>query len=483
MKLNTIIEKLGKVKVFGNSDITFCNIAFDSREVTTGCLFVATKGSSSDGHNYINQAIESGAVAVICEKESFIKEGVCFVVTENSRKALGVVSAELYGNPSEKMKVVGITGTNGKTTTVTMLYNLFTALGYECGLISTIENRVGKEKIHATHTTPDAVSINSLMDRMVHKGCEYCFMEVSSHSLDQHRVEGIKFCGAIFSNITHDHLDYHKEFKEYIRAKKRLFDNLPKNAFALTNADDKNGAVMVQNCKAAVYRYSCRSSADFNCKIVESGLEGMLLQIGGKELWTRFIGKHNAYNLIAVYSTALLLNANEEEVLIHLSALESVAGRLEYIKGGDNLTAIVDYAHTPDALQNVLKTLSSAAGEAEIVTVFGCGGDRDKTKRPEMAQVAATYSHKIVVTSDNPRTENPEAIIEDIKKGFERKDLINTLFITDRAQAIKAAITTAKPGSLILVAGKGHETYQEIMGVRSHFDDKEIIEEIFNLMK
>lgn len=483
MKLSDLIKNINGAKILGDPQIEITNIYLDSRNVTEGALFIATKGASSDGHNFIESAITNGAKAIICEKTPEEREGICYIVTDNSRRATGLIAKEYYGNPSEKMRVVGITGTNGKTTTVTLLYNLFTSLGYKCGLISTIENFIGKRRVEATHTTPDSMQINSLMSQMTYEGCEFCFIEVSSHALDQERVSGITFEGAIFSNLTHDHLDYHKSYAEYIRVKKLFFDNLPKQAFALTNIDDKNGSVMVQNCKANIYTYSCMSPANFNCKIIESSITGMQIKIGNREIWTRFIGLHNAYNLLAVYSAAKLLGAKEEELLIALSALESVSGRLEYLKGGEELTAVVDYAHTPDALKNVLKTLNEVAEGAQIVTVFGCGGNRDKTKRVEMAQVSALLSDKIVVTSDNPRFEEPEDIIEDIKKGFKPGDNLKTLYITDRREAIKAAITTAKPGSIILVAGKGHETYQEVKGVRHHFDDKEEIKTIFNLMK
>ncbi|MFA5642163.1 MAG: UDP-N-acetylmuramoyl-L-alanyl-D-glutamate--2,6-diaminopimelate ligase [Bacteroidales bacterium] len=483
MKLSDLIKNINGAKILGDPQIEITNIYLDSRNVTEGALFIATKGASSDGHNFIESAITNGAKAIICEKIPEEREGICYIVTDNSRRATGLIAKEYYGNPSEKMRVVGITGTNGKTTTVTLLYNLFTSLGYKCGLISTIENFIGKRRVEATHTTPDSMQINSLMSQMTYEGCEFCFIEVSSHALDQERVSGITFEGAIFSNLTHDHLDYHKSYAEYIRVKKLFFDNLPKQAFALTNIDDKNGSVMVQNCKANIYTYSCMSPANFNCKIIESSITGMQIKIGNREIWTRFIGLHNAYNLLAVYSAAKLLGAKEEELLIALSALESVSGRLEYLKGGEELTAVVDYAHTPDALKNVLKTLNEVAEGAQIVTVFGCGGNRDKTKRVEMAQVSALLSDKIVVTSDNPRFEEPEDIIEDIKKGFKPGDNLKTLYITDRREAIKAAITTAKPGSIILVAGKGHETYQEVKGVRHHFDDKEEIKTIFNLMK
>lgn len=483
MKLSDLVKNIDGIKILGDPQVKITNICLNSKDVNDGSLFIATKGVNSDGHNYIESAIEKGAKAIVCEKLPELKDKICYIVTNNSRKATALIAKEYYGNPSEKIKVVGITGTNGKTTTVTLLYNLFTSLGYKCGLISTIENFIGKRRVKATHTTPDSMQINSLMSQMAQEGCEFCFIEVSSHALDQERVSGITFEGAIFSNLTHDHLDYHKTYSEYIRVKKLFFDNLPKEAFALTNIDDKNGSVMVQNCKANIYTYSCLSPASFTCRIIESSITGMQIRIGNREIWTRFIGLHNAYNLLAVYSTAKLLGAKEEELLIALSALESVSGRLEYIKGGENLTAVVDYAHTPDALKNVLKTLNQVAEGAQIVTVFGCGGNRDKTKRVEMAQVSALYSDKIIVTSDNPRFEEPQDIIEDINKGFKIGDRLKTLSITDRREAIKAALTTANPGSIILIAGKGHETYQDIKGVKHHFDDKEEITTIFNLMK
>lgn len=481
MLLSKIIQNIPGLKIKGDTEIDIASVTFDSREVKKGSLFVALKGSTSDGHNYIPGAVASGAVAVICEDPGNVPAGVTTLVTESSHNALGIAASEFYGNPSEKIRLVGITGTNGKTTTVTLLYQLFTKLGYKCGLLSTIANFIGEKRFEATHTTPDPVQINALLAGMADEGCEFCFMEVSSHSLDQKRVAGLKFTGAIFSNITHDHLDYHKTFIEYIKAKKSLFDNLTSDCFALTNIDDKNGLVMVQNCKAKIHTYSCQSPADFNCRVIENSLDGMLLKMGSKEVWTRFIGTHNAYNLLAVTSAAELLGASTDEILIALSSLESVSGRLEYIKGGEDITAVVDYAHTPDALENVLKTLRDSAAGREIITVFGCGGDRDRTKRPEMAQVSAQYSDKIVVTSDNPRFEEPEAIIDDIKKGFSVSERARALYITDRKEAIRTAIALAKPGSLVLIAGKGHENYQDIKGVKHHFDDKEIIEEIFNL--
>lgn len=480
MKLSKLLNNIKVITILGNRETEVKSICFDSREVKDGSLFVALKGETSDGHDFIGKAVESGATAIVCEVLPSNSLSAIIIQVDDSHKTLGFLASNYYNNPSDKLRLVGITGTNGKTTTVTLLYQLFTKLGYKCGLLSTIANYVFERRLGSTHTTPDPIEINSLLSEMVDTGCEYCFMEVSSHSLDQDRVCGLNFTGAIFSNITHDHLDYHKTFQEYIRVKKSFFDNLPPSAFALTNIDDKNGLVMLQNTVAKKHRYSCHAPADFNCKIIEKGLDGMLIKINNREVWTKFIGVHNAYNLLAVYSTAILLGADKEEVLVQLSSLSSVSGRLEYLKGFNELTAVVDYAHTPDALENVLKTLKDCAGDSEIVTLFGCGGNRDKTKRPEMAQIAAKYSDKVIVTSDNPRFEEPEAIIEDIKAGFTAKESARTLFITDRREAIKAAILMSKDGSIILVAGKGHEDYQDIKGVKHHFDDKEVILEVFN---
>jgi len=480
MKLSKLLNNIKVITILRNRETEVKSICFDSREVKDGSLFVALKGETSDGHDFIGKAVESGAIAIVCEVLPSNSLSAIIIQVDDSHKTLGFLASNYYNNPSDKLRLVGITGTNGKTTTVTLLYQLFTKLGYKCGLLSTIANYVFERRLGSTHTTPDPIEINSLLSEMVDTGCEYCFMEVSSHSLDQNRVCGLNFTGAIFSNITHDHLDYHKTFQEYIRVKKSFFDNLPPSAFALTNIDDKNGLVMLQNTVAKKHRYSCHAPADFNCKIIEKGLDGMLIKIDNREVWTKFIGVHNAYNLLAVYSTAILLGADKEEVLVQLSSLSSVSGRLEYLKGFNELTAVVDYAHTPDALENVLKTLKDCAGDSEIVTLFGCGGNRDKTKRPEMAQIAAKYSDKVIVTSDNPRFEEPEAIIEDIKAGFTAKESARTLFITDRREAIKAAILMSKDGSIILVAGKGHEDYQDIKGVKHHFDDKEVILEVFN---
>ncbi len=458
------------------------SIETDSRKCTPGSLFVAVAGNAADGHKFISKAIDNGAVAVVYQNEgSFEKRsGITYIKAASSRRALATLASRFYGDPSTKLNLVGVTGTNGKTTTATLLYRLFTSMGYACGLISTIANYVGSKKIHTEHTTPDPLELNALLAEMVASGCEYCFMEVSSHAVDQDRVAGLKFRGGIFSNLTHDHLDYHKTFAAYRDCKKAFFDSLPADAFALVNIDDANGEVMVQNCKAHIYRYSCTRMADFKCRLMEETMDGMQLTIDGTQVWTRFIGAHNAYNLLAVYAAAMLLGAGKDEVLTLLSAMKAVEGRLEYIKGGDNLTAVVDYAHTPDALENVLKTLRDAARGEYLICVFGCGGDRDKTKRPEMGQIAAKYADRVVVTSDNPRTEQPEDIIADIRAGMSAADRAKSVFITDRAEAIRSALIFAPKGAVILVAGKGHEDYQIIGTVKHHFDDKEVIREAFS---
>ncbi len=458
------------------------SIETDSRKCTPGSLFVAVAGNAADGHKFISKAIDNGAVAVVYQNEgSFEKRsGITYIKADSSRRALATLASRFYGDPSAKLNLVGVTGTNGKTTTATLLYRLFTSMGYACGLISTIANYVGSKKIHTEHTTPDPLELNALLAEMVASGCEYCFMEVSSHAVDQDRVAGLKFKGGIFSNLTHDHLDYHKTFAAYRDCKKAFFDSLPADAFALVNIDDANGEVMVQNCKAHIYRYSCTRMADFKCRLMEETMDGMQLTIDGTQVWTRFIGAHNAYNLLAVYAAAMLLGAGKDEVLTLLSAMKAVEGRLEYIKGGDNLTAVVDYAHTPDALENVLKTLRDAARGEYLICVFGCGGDRDKTKRPEMGQIAAKYADRVVVTSDNPRTEQPEDIIADIRAGMSAADRAKSVFITDRAEAIRSALLFAPKGAVILVAGKGHEDYQIIGTVKHHFDDKEVIREAFS---
>ena len=460
-------------------------IETDSRKCTPGCLFVAVEGNAVDGHKFIPKAIESGARTIVYQNDGAFErqEGITYVKVESSRKALAALASEYYDNPSSKLNLVGVTGTNGKTTTATLLYRLFTSMGYACGLISTIANYVGEKRYHTEHTTPDPLELNALLAQMVNEGCAYCFMEVSSHAVSQDRIAGLTFKGGIFSNLTHDHLDYHKTFDNYRDCKKAFFDGLPKDAFALVNIDDANGEVMVQNCKAHIYRYSCKKMADFKCRLLEETMDGMQLVIDGVQVWTRFIGAHNAYNLLAVYSTAILLGADKDETLTRLSAMKAVDGRLEYIKGGDNITAVVDYAHTPDALENVLKTLKAAACGEYLICVFGCGGDRDKTKRPEMGQIAAKYADRVVVTSDNPRTEQPEDIINDIKAGMDTAARAKSVFITDRAEAIRSAILFAPAGAVILVAGKGHEDYQIIGTVKHHFDDKEVIAGVFDSIK
>ena len=485
MKLGDIIKNCGILEVKGTllKDIT--DVTNDSRKVTPGSLFVAVNGCGADGRAYIAKAIENGASAVMFEgvQDGPViperPEGVTYLLTDNSRKAVAMAADSFYSHPSGSIKLVGITGTNGKTTTVTLLYRLFRSLGYECGLLSTIANYVGSERIETANTTSDPITINSLLTRMVEAGCEYCFMEVSSIGVEQERVTGLEFKVGIFSNLTHDHLDYHGTFAEYLRCKKLFFDNLSPEATAITNIDDKHGEVMLQNTKAKCVRYSCRSAADHSCRILEQSFEGMLLRIDGTEVWTRLIGLHNAYNLLAIYSAAMALGAPKEDVLVALSQLESAPGRLETIHGPRGLCAVIDYAHTPDAMENVLKTLRDVAPAKTLVCLFGCGGDRDRTKRPEMAAVAEKWADKIFVTSDNSRTENTEDILKDIRAGFTPAGLAKAVFIADRKEAIRAALMLSPDGSTVLLAGKGHETYQIIGTEKRHFDEKEIVKEIF----
>lgn len=483
MKPDKLLYGVETLGINGDCSGEVSSITFDSRSASAGSMFVAVDGNSSDGHQYISKAIENGAKYIVYQNGEYAFDGVTTIKVANSRRALALIADNYYDHPSSKLNLVGITGTNGKTTTVTLLYQLFHSLGYACGLLSTIANYIEGAKIETDHTTPDPIAINALLAEMVEKGCEYCFMEVSSHSLDQDRVFGLKFKVALFSNLTHDHLDYHKTFSEYLRCKKLFFDNLDKDAAALVNIDDKNGEIMLQNTKARQYRYSCRTLADFHCKIVEQSLDGMLLEIDGTQFWSKFIGSHNAYNLLAVYGAAILLGADKDEVIVKMSAFNSVSGRLEYIRGGKDVTAVVDYAHTPDALQNVLKTLHEAGRDRELICVFGCGGDRDKTKRPEMGEIAARMANRVIVTSDNPRTEDPEAIIADIKAGMDLKARAKSLFITDRKEAIRTSIALANEGAIILVAGKGHEDYQIIGKTKHHFDDREVIREAFDELK
>ena len=477
--LDKLLQGVEVRSLVGDGTVAVGRLEFDSRKVVPGTLFFATRGTQADGHAYIPAAVAAGAAAVVCEELPAERPvGVTFVQVPDSTVALGQVASAFYGHPSRRLKLVGVTGTNGKTTTATLLYRMFRRLGYKAGLISTVVYCVDDREIPSTHTTPDSIRLNAMMAEMVEAGCDYCFMEVSSHSLVQHRTAGLAFVGGIFSNITHDHLDYHKTFAEYIRAKKLFFDGLPAGAFALTNADDRNGMVMVQNTKATVKTYALQSFADFRCRIVETLLDGMLLNLDGSEVWVKFLGRFNAYNLTSVYATALLLGARRDEVLRILSDLTSVDGRFEPIHSKEGVTAIVDYAHTPDALQNVIGTINEIRKKDQILyVVVGCGGNRDATKRPEMAKIAVDGSDMAVLTSDNPRLEEPGAIIEQMKSGLEPG--ARYLAITDRREAIKAAVALARPGDIILVAGKGHETYQDVGGVKHHFDDREEVRAAF----
>ena len=480
--LKDILVGIKVEQVVGDLNIPISRIQFDSRQVSSSDLFVAMRGSHVDGHLFIDKAIAGGAVAVLCEKmPEFCHPHVTWVQVASAQQTAGYLAAAFYGNPSASLRVVGVTGTNGKTTIATLLYRAFRRLGYKVGLISTIRYYVNDESVPASHTTPDALTIQSLMRQMVDVGCEYCFMEVSSHAIDQDRINGIQFDGAIFTNLTHDHLDYHHTFSEYIKAKKKFFDQLPAGAFALTNSDDKNGMVMLQNTKAKKYAYALRSLTDFHCKVLEKHFDGMLLRIDGQDVWTHFTGLFNAYNLTAVYAAARLLGVEKEELLPVISELRAVAGRFEIIRSPEGKYAVVDYAHTPDAVNNVLTGIAEIrTGNEQVITVVGAGGDRDKTKRPKMAYEAACLSDKVILTSDNPRTENPEQIIADMQAGIEPHQRSKVLAIVNRREAIRAACMMANPGDIILVAGKGHEDYQEVNGVKYHFDDKEVIQEIFN---
>ena len=478
MILDRIIEGCNVIAVRGNLGTEILSVCNDSRKVAPGALFVAVKGFASDGHDYIDSVVSKGAAAIIYEDESKVSnvpENVALVQVKSSRYALAIAAANFYDNPSRKLTLVGITGTNGKTTTVTLLHRMFTSLGYSCGLLSTIANYVGNRGSEAVNTTSDPLTINSLLNEMVNEGCEYCFMEVSSIGVEQDRVAGLNFKAGIFSNLTHDHLDYHKTFAEYLRCKKLFFDTLPKDAFAITNVDDRNGMVMTQNAKAKIITYSCRSIADHTCRVVEQSFEGMLLRMDNQEVWSGLIGQHNAYNLLALYTTAVTLGADPEETLVAISALKPAPGRLENLRGPKGTSIIIDYAHTPDAMENVLRTLREIAPGHELICVFGCGGDRDKTKRPEMAKVAQKLADKIIVTSDNSRTEKTADIMADIKAGMDISGKSRSLFIEDREQAIRTAVMIASEGATILLAGKGHETYQIIGTKKTHFDEKEIV--------
>ncbi|HEX2533836.1 MAG TPA: UDP-N-acetylmuramoyl-L-alanyl-D-glutamate--2,6-diaminopimelate ligase [Chitinophagaceae bacterium] len=480
--LNDILYTVPLKAVSGNTSVEVSGVQIDSRRVEQGDLFVAVRGVTSDGHDFIAKAIGRGAVAVVCETlPAEPVEGVTYVQTGDTAYAAGVIAHHFYGQPSRRLKLVGVTGTNGKTTIATLLYKLFSGLGYTCGLLSTVENMIDGKVIPSTHTTPDAVSLNALLRRMADEGCTHAFMEVSSHAVHQHRIAGLQFAGALFSNITHDHLDYHKTFDEYIRAKKAFFDALPADAFAITNLDDKRGMVMLQNTAAQKYAYSLRTVADFKGKILENGLSGLVLSVNEQEVHFRLIGEFNAYNLLAVYGAAVCLGEDKMEVLQVLSNVTGAEGRFDYsVSPKDAVIGIVDYAHTPDALINVLATIKKLRkGHEQVITVVGCGGDRDRTKRPVMGEVACEHSDRVIFTSDNPRSEDPEAILQDMQTGLNTAARRKSLSIADRRQAIKTAVSLAGPEDIVLIAGKGHEKYQEVKGVKHHFDDKEVLAEVF----
>lgn len=481
MELKDLLKNIKPIDVVGDVEVEITGVNIDSRQIEPGHLFVAMKGTQVDGHKFISKAIALGAKAILCEDMPDDRtEGITYIKVESTEDSVGKVATIFYGDPSSKLKLVGVTGTNGKTTIATLLYNMFRKFGYKCGLLSTVCNYIDGEAIPADHTTPDPIELNKLLGKMVEKGCEYAFMECSSHAIAQKRIGGLKFVGGIFTNLTRDHLDYHKTFENYRNAKKAFFDGLSKNAFAITNADDKNGMVMVQNTKATVKTYSTRTIADFKARLLECHFEGMYLDINGKEVGVQFIGKFNVSNLLAVYGTAVMLGKKPEDILLVLSTLKSVSGRLEPISSPNGFTAIVDYAHTPDALENVLNAIHEVLnGNGNVITVCGAGGNRDKGKRPLMAQEAVKQSDKVIITSDNPRFEEPQDIINDMLAGLNAQQMKKVISIVDRKEAIRTACMLAQKGDVILVAGKGHEDYQEIKGVKHHFDDKEILHEIF----
>ena len=475
MKLKDILVNCNLQELKGIKDIDIDKVSFDSREVAPGTLFFAVRGTQTDGHAYIENALEKGASAIVCEKmPQELREDVTYIRVDDSSYVLGVAAANFYGNPSKSLKLTGVTGTNGKTTIATLLYRLFSDAGYCCGLLSTIENIVDHEVIPSTHTTPDPVKLNALLRKMVDCGCEYAFMEVSSHAIDQHRIAGLQFAGGIFTNLTHDHLDYHKTMANYRNAKKKFFDDLPSDAFALTNLDDKNGAVMLQNTKAHKLSYALKHDADYKGIVMESHFDGMLMKVNGTELYTRLVGGFNASNILAIYGAALALGFDKDELLVEISKMNGANGRFDMVHSDSGIVGIVDYAHTPDALENVLKTINEVRKPGQtLITVVGCGGNRDATKRPEMAAVAVQRSDRVILTSDNPRNEDPEEIIRQMKAGIEPGDMPRVLTITDRREAIRTAVALAQKGDIILLAGKGHEDYQIIKGEKRHFDDKE----------
>ena len=481
MKLQELLKNIKPSVIEGNTDIEISGVNIDSRKIREGHLFVAMRGTQVDGHKFIDKALESGAKAVLCEEfPQDKKDGICYILVDSTEDAVGKVATLFYGDPSKHLKLVGVTGTNGKTTIATLLYNMFRKFGYKVGLLSTVCNYIDDRAVPADHTTPDPIELNELLSEMVKAGCEYAFMECSSHAIHQKRIGGLRFTGGIFTNLTRDHLDYHKTFENYRNAKKAFFDGLPKTAFAITNADDRNGMVMVQNTKATIKTYSTCQMADFRARIIEMHFAGMYLDIDGHEVGVQFIGKFNVSNLLAVYAAARMLGKQPEEILVAMSTLHSVSGRLEPIQSPDGYTAIVDYAHTPDALENVLNAIHEVLnGKGKVITVCGAGGNRDKGKRPLMAQEAVRQSDRVIITSDNPRFEEPQDIINDMVAGLNKDEMKKVITITDRKEAIKTACMMAQKGDVILVAGKGHENYQEIKGIKHHFDDKEVLHEIF----
>ncbi len=481
MKIKEILANCNLMEIEGDKDIDILDLAFDSRKVKNGSLFFAVKGTQVDGHDYIEKAVAQGAKAVVCERMPKAKaDGVTYIQVDNSAYVLGMSASNFFDNPSKKLKLVGVTGTNGKTTIATLLYRLFTDAGYSCGLLSTIENIVNLEAVASTHTTPDPLELNALLCKMADNGCEYAFMEVSSHSVEQERIAGLHFAGGIFTNLTHDHLDYHKTMANYRNAKKKFFDNLPETAFALTNLDDKNGAVMLQNTRAKKLSYALKHDADFKGVVMESHFDGMLLKVNNTEVFTQLVGGFNASNLLAIYGAAVALGFDKSELLVEISKLHGANGRFDMVHSENGIVGIVDYAHTPDALENVLTTINDVRRHNEtLITVVGCGGNRDTTKRPEMAAVAVRFSDRVILTSDNPRNEDPDEIIRQMKAGIAAKDSNKVLSITNRHEAIRTAVALAKKGDIILVAGKGHENYQEINGIKNHFDDKEELSEAF----
>lgn len=482
MKLQDLLKDVNIVEVKGDNNIDVTGVFTDSRKAIEGSVFIALRGVQVNGHQYIDNSLTQGAKVIVYEEDlEIVKSGITYIKVTDAADAAGKIATHWYKDPSSRLKLVGVTGTNGKTTTATLLYEVFRKLGYKVGLLSTVANYIDGTVFHATHTTPDPLSLNEMLSKMVDAGCEYAFMEVSSHAIHQKRISGLKFEGGIFSNLTQDHLDYHKTMEEYLKAKKAFFDNLPATAFALTNVDDKNGLVMLQNTKAKKRTYSVRSLADFKAKILEKHFDGTAIEINGRELQVQFVGVFNVYNLLAVYGATVLLGQDPDQAMVILSTLKPVSGRFETIRSSENITAIVDYAHTPDALTNVLESIHEVLeGNGRVITVVGCGGNRDKTKRPIMAREAVRLSDQVILTSDNPRFEEPQAIINDMSDGLNSQQMKKTLLIVEREQAIKTACTLAKDGDVILIAGKGHEDYQDVKGVKHHFDDREIVQDIFN---